>query len=38
MWKLARDVITGVLRKQHSDWSEERIREAVARRLSHGAV
>lgn len=38
MWRMARDLITGVLRAEHADWSEEQIREAVARRLSHGAV
>jgi hypothetical protein len=38
MWAMARDVISGALRSEHPDWSEEQIRKAVARRLSHGAV
>lgn len=38
MWRFARDMIVGVLGKEHPEWSEEQIREEAARRLSHGAV
>lgn len=38
MWRFARDLIVGVIGKDHPEWSEEQIREEAARRLSHGAV
>jgi hypothetical protein len=38
MWRFARDLIVGVLRREHPDWTEQRVREETARRLSHGAV
>jgi hypothetical protein len=38
MWRFARDLIVGVLRREHPDWTEQTIREETARRLSHGAV
>ncbi len=36
MWRFARDLIVGVLGKEHPDWSAEQIRKEAARRLSHG--
>ena len=38
MWRFARDLIVGVLVKEHPEWSDEQIRQEAARRLSHGAV
>jgi hypothetical protein len=38
MWRFARDLIVGVLRREHPDWAEPRVLEETARRLSHGAV
>ncbi|MCL4741451.1 MAG: hypothetical protein KJZ54_04535 [Phycisphaerales bacterium] len=38
MWRSARDMIEHVLREQHPEWDDDRIRREVARRLSHGAV
>ena len=34
----ARDMLTAFLRHRHPDWSDDRLRREVARRLSHGAV
>ena len=38
MWRFARDLIVGVLKREHPEWDDERIRKEAARRLSHGAV
>ena len=38
MWRFAREMIFQVLRKDHPDWDDQRIREEAARRLSHGAI
>jgi hypothetical protein len=38
MWRFARDMVLGVLRTEHPDWGDDRIRKEAARRLSHGAV
>ena len=35
MFESARRMLTGMLRADHPDWSEERLRQAVARRLAH---
>jgi hypothetical protein len=37
MFTHARQMITNILRWQHSDWSEDQIRRETAKRLSHGA-
>jgi hypothetical protein len=38
MWRSARKLIMARLRADHPDWSEERILQETARRMSHGAV
>ena len=38
MWRLARAIVQGALRKDHPDWDDARIEREAARRLSHGAV
>ncbi len=38
LWRLARGIVLGALRKEHPDWDDSRIRQEAARRLSHGAV
>jgi hypothetical protein len=38
MWRFAREMIVCVLKQEHPDWDEERIRKEAARRLSHGAL
>ena len=38
LWTSTRNMLLVHLRKTHPDWSDERIKEEVARRLSHGAV
>jgi hypothetical protein len=38
MWAFARETIISVLRQEHPDWGDSRIRREAARRLSHGAV
>lgn len=38
MWESARDMVRGVLRQEHPDWTEEQILREAARRLSHGAT
>lgn len=38
MFRSARSMLLSHLQAEHPDWSEERIREEAARRLSHGAV
>ena len=38
MWRSARAMIRAIVAAEHPDWSEEEVRNAVARRMSHGAV
>jgi hypothetical protein len=38
MWDFAKEMIRANLRKEHSDWSDEQIQRATARRMSHGRV
>ena len=38
MWRFARNMIVSILGREHPEWSQERIRDEAARRLSHGAV
>jgi hypothetical protein len=38
MWRFARDLIERTSRAQHPEWTEEELRQHVARRMSHGAV
>lgn len=38
MWDVAKNMIRGVLRQEHPDWTEEQILREAARRLSHGAT
>ncbi len=36
LYTSARRMLTSMLRADHSDWSEQQVREEVVRRLSHG--
>jgi hypothetical protein len=36
--RTARAILTARIRSQHSDWSDEQVRDAVARRLTRGAT
>ena len=38
MWRFARDMLLGVIRSEHPEWTEEAVARDVARRMSHGAV
>jgi hypothetical protein len=38
MWESARTMIGGTVRQQHPEWSEQRVNEEIARRISHGLV
>jgi hypothetical protein len=38
LWSSTWTVLTGLLRSQHPDWEDEKIRKEVARRMSHGAI
>ena len=38
LWRGAWDMLTHYLSACHPDWTEERIRKEVVRRMSHGAV
>jgi hypothetical protein len=38
MFRSARGMLLSHLTAEHPDWSDERVRREVARRLSHGAV
>jgi hypothetical protein len=38
MWTSAQRMLTAHLRSSHPDWSLRKVREEVARRLSHGAL
>jgi hypothetical protein len=37
-WRFARQMIQAMIVHEHPDWSEDQVRRAVARRMSHGAV
>src|SRR5271157_4011234 len=37
-WRLASQLIRARIAHEHPDWSEDRIRRELARRMSHGAV
>jgi hypothetical protein len=37
-WRLASRMIRAMIVHEHPDWSEEKIRQELARRMSHGAV
>ena len=38
LWTSTRIMLEGVLRAQHPDWDDQRVRAEVARRMSHGAT
>ncbi len=38
LWTSTRNMLLVHLRKTHPDWNAERIKQEVARRLSHGAI
>ena len=38
MWISTRNMLMSYLQKSHPEWDIERIKEEVARRLSHGAI
>ena len=38
MWDFDQQMIRANLRAEHPDWSDEQVRRATARRLSHGRV
>lgn len=38
MWESARVMIRGVVRQEHPQWSDARINQEIARRISHGRV
>jgi hypothetical protein len=38
LWTSTRNMLLVHLRKSHPDWSAEKIKQEVARRLSHGAI
>lgn len=38
MWVSAHDMLIAHLKSSHSDWSIEKVRQEVARRLGHGSV
>lgn len=38
MFRSARRMLLSHLRAEHPDWSEDRLRQEAAHRLSHGAV
>lgn len=38
MWDCAKIMTRGAIRQQYPDWSEERVFQETARRLSHGAT
>jgi len=37
-WRFARQMIQAMIVHEHPDWSEDQVRRALARRMSHGAV
>ncbi len=37
MWSFARSMLLSSLRGKHPDWTEQRLHEEAARRMSHGA-
>lgn len=38
MWRAARKLVEAAVRRQHPDWSADKLNSEVARRLSHGFV
>lgn len=38
LWTSARRMLLTYLRKEHPEWTEERLQREVAGRMSHGAV
>jgi hypothetical protein len=38
MWDFAKNSLTHYLKSIHCDWDEEKVKNEVARRLSHGAT
>jgi lauroyl/myristoyl acyltransferase len=38
MWRSAGRMLRYVVRDEHPDWPDERVRQEAARRLSHGAT
>ena len=38
LWTAARTMLLAHIRREHPDWSGERLLGEVARRMSHGAV
>lgn len=38
MWHSAREMVLGMVRAQHPEWTTDRVEREAARRLSHGAV
>ncbi len=38
MWRFAYQLVKQSVRNQHPSWSEDQVREEVARRMSHGAI
>ncbi len=38
LWTSTRNMLLVHLRKTHPEWNAERIKQEVARRLSHGAI
>lgn len=38
LFRSAREMMRSHLRSNHPEWTEERLRAEVARRLSHGAI
>jgi hypothetical protein len=38
MWRFVRDMIRANIRRDHPEFSEDELKRAVARRMSHGAV
>ncbi|HBI24360.1 MAG TPA: hypothetical protein DDX84_09230 [Nitrospiraceae bacterium] len=38
LWASARDMLMIHLKKNHPEWDDEKLRQEVVRRLSHGAV
>lgn len=38
MWRAARKLVEAGVRRQHPDWSDDKLSSEIARRLSHGFV
>jgi Rv0078B-related antitoxin len=37
-WRFAHQMIQAMIIHEHPDWSDDQVRQEVARRMSHGAV